>query len=168
MATSINYLKNMLANKNVQAALHTIRKCEGTSAADGYNYLFGSRKDNNRRFADMQTHPNQRFPFVCNGETMYSSAAGAYQILKGTYDTLCRKYGFADFTAETQDLMALALWDTVGCLNAVAQGKFFDEEVLDKLNNIWASLPYAGYHQPEKSIADVRGYYTEAGGEIAA
>lgn len=167
MATSLNYLKGTLGNANIKAALSAIRMCEGTNTADGYNYLFGSAPNNKRRFTDMSKHPNERYPFTIGGETQYSSAAGAYQILKGTYNTLCKKYGFTDFTPMAQDLMAVALFDSVGVLNDVAAGKFFDPTVIDRLNNIWASLPAAGYGQPEKPISMVRKYYTDAGGVMA-
>src|SRR6187399_2200485 len=153
MPTSINYLESLLTNRNIQAALHAIRSCEGTAAADGYNYLFGSKPSNARRFIDMSTHPNQKFPFKVKGKTEYSTAAGAYQILYATFVDLCDKYKFKDFTAHTQDLMALALFDGANCLKAVADGHMFDAPIIDRLNNIWASLPGAGYDQPEKAIA---------------
>ncbi len=167
MATSISFLEEKLSNTNILAALHTIRKCEGTDAGDGYSYLFGSTVNNGRRFNDYSTHPNQKFPFTSGGKEQLSSAAGAYQILKGTFDTLCDKYGFTDFSPHTQDLMACALFDTRNVLSAVAEGKFFNPEVLDKLNNEWASLPGAGYGQPEKSLAKVQNWYTIEGGTIA-
>jgi len=167
MATSIGYLKGMLLDTDIKAVLRTIRRGEGTIAPDGYSYLFGSSPKNNRRFTDFSTHPNQRFTFTINGVTNITSAAGAYQILKKTFDTLCFKYGFKDFTPQTQDLMALALFDTRGCLKAVADGNFFDPEIMDRLNNEWASLPMAGYGQPEKSMDQVKRWYIMEGGIIA-
>lgn len=166
MATSKEHLESLLSNKNIQAALHAIRKCEGTAAADGHTYLFGSTPSNARRFLDMSKHPNQKFPFQSKGKTEYSTAAGAYQILYATWLDLCHKYNFKDFTAHSQDLAALALFDGANCLKSVADGKMFNADVMDKLNNIWASLPGAGYSQPEKSIAAVKGWYGEAGGVI--
>lgn len=157
----------MYRDADIKAVIATIRKCEGTDAADGYSYLFGSTPNNNRRFTDFSKHPNQRFPFICNGETQYSSAAGALQILKGTYDTLCRKYGFAAFAPEDQDIMGLALFDTRNVLKAVADGKFLHPDVLDTLNNEWASLPGAEYGQPTKTLDKITKWYLAAGGVIA-
>lgn len=157
----------MLLNKNIQAALMTIRKCEGTSAPDGYRYIFGSTPTNTVRFNDFSTHPNIKKDYTDKaGKKIITTAAGAYQIIYRTYNMLCRAYGFKDFEPRTQDLMALALFDAEGVLNAVAAGKFFDINVLDGLNDQWASLPGAGYNQPEKSIAAVKNFYLTSGGEV--
>lgn len=161
MATSIAYLGQMLQNTNIQAALATIRHTEGTSADDGYFYVFGSSPHNTLRFTG-EDHPNDHQ--VHNGIT--STAAGAYQILHGTYDDLCKKYGFTDFTPHSQDLMCLAIFDMIGVLNAVGKGLILQDEVMTKLSQQWASLPYATYGQPTHTIAAVREVYTAAGGSI--
>ncbi len=101
------------------------------------------------------------------GKKQESSAAGAYQILWRTYVELCANYGFKDFTPRTQDLMALALFDQIGVLHAIRDGKMLQPEVMDKLNNIWASLPLSEYGQPTKSIELVTDTYIKAGGFIA-
>lgn len=168
MATSIKYLEEKLKNKNIQAALMAIRQCEGTAAADGYNYLFGSNARNKIRFTDYSTHPNVRKIYIDkSGKPIITTAAGAYQIIYRTWVMLVRAYKLpANFEPHTQDLMAVALFDSENVLNAVAQGKFFEAEVLDGLNDQWASLPMAGYNQPEKPIALVKKYYTTAGGVL--
>lgn len=167
MATSIAYLEKMLLSKEVQAALTTIRKCEGTSAPDGYYYLFGSTPKNNIRFTGTAAHPNIKKSYTDkSGKPIITTAAGAYQIIFGTYNMLCRAYKFKDFSPHTQDLMALALFDSENVLKAVSEGRFFESDVMDRLNNQWASLPMAGYNQPEKPIAKVKQWYTEAGGTI--
>lgn len=168
MPTSISYLTEKLNNKNIKAALIAIRKCEGTSNQDGYRFLFGSKSSNAIRFTGFSTHPNIRKEYTDKAQKkIFTTAAGAYQIIKGTYDMLCKKYGFNDFSPATQDLMAVAIFDSEGVLNGVAEGKFFNPEVLDKLNNQWASLPMAGFNQPEKDLATVKKYYLDAGGNIA-
>jgi muramidase (phage lysozyme) len=169
MATSIAYLEQMLQNKNIQAAVMAIRKCEGTAMQDGYRYLFGSTPSNATRFNDFSTHPNIKKQYTDKaGKTITTSAAGAYQITHPTYEGLCDTYGFKDFTPHTQDLMAVALFDQANVLKAVAEGRFFEPKVLDALNNIWASLPGAGYNQPERSLVIVKGFYTTAGGEVVS
>lgn len=167
MPTSIAYLQEALSNKNVQAALMAIRKCEGTSSQDGYRFLFGSKPTNAIRFTGFAAHPNIKKDYVDKaGAKIITTAAGAYQIIKKTYELLCMKYGFSDFSPTTQDLMAVSLLDSENVLKQVMAGNFFKPEVLDKLNNQWASLPMAGYNQPEKSIATVKKYYLDAGGVI--
>lgn len=152
----------MLSNGNVKAAMATIRHTEGTTAEDGYNYLFGSAPGNELRFKGYATHPN----VMRRSNGIASTAAGAYQILKPIYDHLCKKYGFADFAPETQDMMCLALMDEHNVLGDVARGKLLTDEVLTKLSHIWASLPYAKYGQPTHTVADVRAVYTANGGLI--
>ncbi len=162
MATSISYLEALLDNPNIKAALATIRHTEGTEAADGYNYIFGSSPRNGLRFTGFATHPNnmQRH----NG--ISSTAAGAYQILNQTYKDLCEKYGFKTFEPHDQDLMCLALFDRRGLLNAIAKGLMLQDKVMSELSCEWASLPYSKYGQPTHSIADVRKVYLENGGSI--
>lgn len=164
MATSIQYLEELLQNKNIQACNMAIRVCEGTDAEDGYNYLFGSTKTNDRRFTDFSTHPNLKFPFNTKHGVQYSTAAGAAQILNKTYRYLCSKYGFSDFTPHTQDLMFLALYDDANVLTAISKGWMLRDDVLAKLSGIWASLPLAKYGQPTHTVASVRKVYQENGG----
>lgn len=142
---------------NTDAFLKMIRQCEGTAGPNGYRTLFGGKL-----FSDFSTHPNVRVPF----RNTYSTAAGAYQILYGTWRTLAAKTGRWDFSPETQDLMALELIREKGALEDVVAGRV--EAAVYKIRKIWASLPGAGYNQPEKTIAQVKSYYTAAGGKITA
>ncbi len=164
MATSITYLKKMLLNPNVKAAITTIRTTEGTLAADGHFYLYGSSPRNKLRFTDLSKHPNSKQTH--NGIT--STAAGIGQILYGTYVNLCKIYKFTDFSLETQELMIVALFDDCNTLRDIANGYMFREDVLRKLSNIWASLPLSRHGQPTHSVAETRGYYTKAGGVIGS
>lgn len=162
MATSIKYLESLLENKNIQAALKTIRHCEGTSAKDGYQYVFGSSKSNKLRFTDLSKHPNN----LQRHNNISSTAAGAYQILYRTYLDLCKTYGFKDFSPHTQDLMCLALFDGLNVLTAISKGKILQDEVMTKLSGTWASLPFAKYGQPTHTVADVRKVYFDNGGAL--
>jgi muramidase (phage lysozyme) len=163
MATSLNYLKEKLTNKNVQAAIQTIRTTEGTTADDGYFYLFGSSPRNDLRFKSLATHPNN----LQTHNGISSTAAGIGQWLFKTYTALCKKYGITDFTNESQMLLFAATFDDCGCLNDIAEGNMFRVDVIGKLNNIWASLPDSPFGQPTHSMVSVKEYYTEAGGVIA-
>lgn len=163
MATSIDFLEKMLANANVQAALKVIRYTECKDTPDCYQYVFGSSPNNKLRFTDFSKHPDN----LQKHNGISSTAAGAYQILKRTYDELCATYKFTDFTPHTQDLMCCALFDRRGVLAAISKGKFLSEEVMGALSEEWASLPYSSYGQPTHSIADVRTKYLENGGSFA-
>jgi muramidase (phage lysozyme) len=103
---SLQFLQNALLNKNTQAYLITIRHSEGTDAPDGYNYIFGSSPSNTRRFTSFSEHPDIKVPF---GKDNFSTAAGAYQILFKTWESIRIKYALPDFSPASQD-------------NALAQG----------------------------------------------
>lgn len=152
----------MLENKNIQAAMTAIRYCEGTSATDGYYYLFGSSPRNNLRFTGIQ-HPNN----LQSHNGIDSTAAGAYQILYKTCVGLRQKYKIPDFTPRSQDLHCVALFDEQNVLNLVATGYFLRPDVMKKLATIWASLPESKYGQPTHSIADVTKVYEGSGGNVA-
>lgn len=150
-------VKAAAGNNNVQAFLMTIRKCEGTAGPDGYRTLFGGKL-----FTSYQSHPNVKVPF---GNT-YSTAAGAYQILFRTWETLRLRLSLPDFSPASQDMAAIELIrEKNGALDDVIAGHL--ETAVSKVRSIWASLPGAGYGQPEKSIASVKQYYLNAGGTIA-
>lgn len=169
MPTSLTYLHSMLQHPNVMAAIKTIRWCEGTDAPDGYFYLFGSRKDNNIRFVDTSRHPNIKKVYTDqSGRKIYTTAAGILQFTYPRWTALSRKYGIQDFSPRSQEVGGVADFDDLNVLHKIRDGQFFDPKVMDILNNEWASLPGAGYHQPERSIAKVMEQYRAHGGETIA
>jgi muramidase (phage lysozyme) len=158
MSQHLDFLENALKNKNVQALLSTIRKCEGTDAKDGYSYIFGSSKANNLRFTGFKSHPRIKRPF---GKT-FSDAAGAYQIMSDTYDDLSKRLGLSDFTPHTQDLMCVELISQRGQLQNAIDGKF--DQVIKGINTIWASLPGSPYGQPTHTLTECIVWYANSGG----
>lgn len=163
MATSIDFLKQQLPTADVQAALATIKHTEGTSATDGYYYLFGSSPNNTLRFTDTSTHPNNLQTH--NGYS--STAAGAYQILYNTYKHLSEVYSITGFDPATQDLLCIAIFDEIDVLMSIVNGHFMDTTVQQKLGKQWASLPLSTYSQPTHTLADVSAYYESHGGTIS-
>lgn len=133
-----------------------IRKCEGTAGPDGYRTMFGGKT-----FTDMSRHPNVKVPF----RDTYSTAAGAYQFLYSTWTTLALRLNLKDFSETSQDLAAIELIREKNALADVEAGRISD--AIYKIRKIWASLPGAGYNQPEKSLTTALGYYKTAGGTIA-
>lgn len=172
-----NYLPTMndedTVNANRAAMLMTIRKAEGTSGPDGYRTMFGGRL-----FASFADHPRQPAQFTDGqGRRLWTSAAGAYQFMAvspipgggsthvDTWDRLQRKLGLADFSPESQDAAALQLIEDQGALGDVDAGRF--DAAIGKVRSVWASLPGAGYSQPERSMDYLRAAFVAAGGTLA-
>lgn len=146
--------------QNVQAFLRTIRVAEGTAGGNGYSMLFGG--DTFSGFAD---HPRVLVTRTSNGKPITSSAAGAYQILRRTWDGVRAKLGLPDFSPASQDRAAVELIRQRGALADVRAGRFAD--AINKCRKEWASLPGAGYGQPEKNVGDLFTAYINAGGNVA-
>jgi len=136
-------LEELLNNPNAQKMLNLIASAEGVK--HGYNTIFG-----NERFSNLSAHPNvlKRFKQT-DGKVNYTTAAGRYQFLKPTWDSVSRQYGLTDFSPRNQDLGALALIKRRGALNDVLKGDY--RSAVNKLGKEWASLPSSTYAQPKKS-----------------
>lgn len=147
-----------LSNPNVLAALDTISFAEGTHG--DYSILFGGG-----RFEGFSDHPRIVVTAKLGGNEIRSSAAGKYQILKRTWDDVAPKIGASDFSPYWQDRAAVYLIRRRGALPALVEGRFY--EALDLMRKEWASLPGAGYGQPEKSREALAQVYANAGGYIA-
>lgn len=146
--------------KNVSAFLHTIRVAEGTAGANGYSMLVGGGQ-----FSSFADHPRMLVTINSRGQEIKSSAAGAYQILRRTWDEVRAKLGLPDFSPASQDRAAVELIKRRGALADVRAGRFAD--AIDKCKKEWASLPGAGYGQPEKTVAALFSAYINAGGNVA-
>jgi len=157
------------AANNVDAFLLMIRTAEGTAGSNGYRTLFGGKL-----FSDYSDHPRlaQRY-----GQ-LWTSAAGAYQFMAvspipgsdkstrvNTWDVLQKRLGLPDFSPDSQDAAAVELIREAGALGDVRAGRF--DQAVNKVRRIWASMPGAGYSQPEKSLDALRVAYLNAGGNLA-
>ena len=151
-------LKKSLQNSNVQAFLKAIRLGEGTSDELGYYRIVGGGT-----FNDDTKHPNIKV--YIKRYNVYSTAAGAYQIIVGTWNGLCRQYGFYDFTPETQDEAAVALIAEKRALEDVKAGRL--EKAIQKCSSIWASLPGSTAGQRTEDYASVEKEYLDNGGVLA-
>lgn len=153
-------LSDALKNQNVRAFLRMLRHGEGTSADDGYSIMFGGE-----RFTSFADHPRRAITKKLGGKPITSTAAGAYQFLSKTWDSLVRQYGFADFSPPSQDLGAVALILGRKALDDVIAGRF--EQAVIKCNREWASLPGSPYGQPVVTMAKARQVYEAFGGVYA-
>lgn len=151
---------SLTEQKNVAAFLKMIRTAEGTAGPNGYRTLVGGSL-----FDSYAEHPRKLVTIISNGRPITSSAAGAYQILTRTWAGVKGKLMLTDFTPASQDRAAVELIRQRGALADVRAGRFAD--ALTKCRKEWASLPGAGYGQPEKSVGALFAAYVQAGGSVA-
>ena len=122
-----------LISPNARKWLNTISFAEGTwdesKGAPSYDYTFGYQKIN-----DLSDHPRR----VVNSGGHSSAAAGAYQFMPSTWDTVQRRLKLSNFGPEAQDIAALNLIRARGVDPDTAP---IDRENLSKLSPEWASLP---------------------------
>ena len=151
-------LRDALENQNVRAFLYAIRLGEGTSDEAGYYRIVGGGT-----FSNDGSHPNVKV--YIQRYDVYSTAAGAYQIIRGTWNGLVRQYGFQDFSPENQDLAAVALIVEKRALDDVKAGRL--AAAVAKCAPIWASLPGSTAGQRTEDYAAVEKEYTDHGGTLA-
>ena len=133
-----------------------IQYAEGTYGTNAYRTLYGGQL-----FSDYSRHPH--IAITKGGIT--STAAGAYQILYGTWVTIQQSLGLTDFSPLSQDRAAVALVSRRGALEDILAGRL--AAAIEKCRKEWASLPGAGYGQREHSIAVLTQVYQQAGGMTA-
>jgi muramidase (phage lysozyme) len=133
-----------LANDpNVRKYLEMIKKSEGTK---GYDSGF-----NNVKLSNLDAHPGTSHKFKeTDGKKNTTTAAGAYQFLKGTWDGVQGKLGLTDFGASAQDAAAVELLRQRGALDAIKSGDW--STALAKTGAEWASLPTSPYKQAKRSM----------------
>jgi lysozyme len=151
-----------VAEKNRRAFLDMIAYSEGTAGPSGYLTMFGGRL-----MDSLEVHPHQYFTFTnSRGEQLKTSAAGRYQFLGKTWDSLAAKLGLPDFSPQSQDAGALELIRQRGALPDVDAGRL--AVAVQKCAPVWASLPGAGYAQPERKLYQLAAAFTDAGGMIVS
>lgn len=139
-------LEKYAQNPNVRKFLDLIAHTEGTEG-NGYRTAFGGG-----RLSNLGDHPRYMKSFKQqNGKTNKTSAAGRYQFLSSTWDSVAKKYGLNDFGPRSQDLGAIALLAQNGALGSILKGDM--TTAVRKSGSTWASLPTApaSYSQPTKS-----------------
>ena len=168
-----------LADANERAFLDMIAYAEGTNRGpDGYRAMFGYPATD-RIAPNLDDHPRRAFQFEDSaGRVLWTTAAGRYQFMAispipggkttktDTWDTLQRSLGLRDFGPASQDAAALELVRQRGALNDVRAGRL--QVAIAKCAKTWASLPGAGYSQPERKLPQLVAAYKQAGGAIEA
>lgn len=121
---------------------------------NGYNVLVGSLPNHPVLFDDYSRHPRQPVRLSYG----WTSAAGRYQIMAAvegmvrtdTWDWAHRNVGVRDFSPHSQDAVAAYLVKRRGALPALLAGD--TAEAFHLCRKEWASLPGAGYGQPEQRM----------------
>ncbi len=127
---------------NLSAFLSMLAQCEvGTTGPDGYHVLYGGG-----RFDSFDDHP--RTAITAGGYT--STAAGRYQILKGTWDDFVKAEGPHRFDEDGQNLCARWLIARRGATADVEGGRL--RAAISKCGKEWASLPGSPYGQPVRTL----------------
>lgn len=159
-------MSDISENIKINAFLYMIRYSEGTLAG-GYNTLFGGklwRGGSGNHPANLGWMGLPLSDAHCRGAGLSpgcrSTAAGAYQFVKPTWNRLARKLALPDFSPDSQDKAALELIREAGAYQDVIDGNFVT--AVNKVRKIWASLPGAGYGQGERSITALTKVYNNA------
>ena len=148
-------LKAFLANSNIAAFLHAIRLGEGTSDDAGYSRIVGGKT-----FSGFSQHPNVKV-WLPRWQ-VWSTAAGAYQIIHPTWIGLVKQYGFQDFSPGNQDLAAIALISEKDAIDDLISGDL--DTAIRKCSQTWASLPYSKAGQRVENYTLVLNEYAKYGG----
>lgn len=167
----------MDAQKNNELAfLSMLRFAEGTDQqADPYRVCYGYE----HTIEQLNDHPSitgewlgKRLPErMCKAAGIssgrcYSTAAGAYQIIKPTWQRLKQSLNLPDFSGSSQDAAALELIREAGALSHIHNGEIY--QAIERCAPIWASLPGNTYQQGGKSHEALLRSYIQAGGFVDA
>lgn len=144
---------------NLKAFLDMIAVSEGTAGKgdDGYNVIVGGSL-----FESYDDHPRK---LVWLRPGLASTAAGRYQLLKRYYDAYKKQLNLPNFSPLSQDLIAIQQIRERGALQDIEMG--YITIAIDKVKNIWASLPGAGYGQHENKLDKLITSFINAGGTVA-
>ena len=144
---------------NLKAFIDMIAVSEGTAGKgdDGYNVIVGGDL-----FESYDDHPRQ---LVWIRPGLASTAAGRYQLLKRYYDAYKKQLNLPNFSPLSQDLIAIQQIRERGALQDIEMG--YITIAIDKVKNIWASLPGAGYGQHENKLDKLITSFINAGGTVA-
>jgi muramidase (phage lysozyme) len=157
---------------NRKAFLDMLSVSEGTSTspatkAAGYDVIVTGVDGIPEVFTDYSDHPfaHGRKSKVINSRGLTSNASGRYQFMLKDWAHYKAQLALPDFSPTSQDLWALQLIRERGALPLIDAGSF--ALAVARVSNLWASLPGAGYGQPEHQIEKLQAAYQAAGGVFA-
>lgn len=155
---------------NLRAFLDMLAISEGTETCRitknrGYDVIVTGADGKPEIFSNYGTHPfaGGREPKLINpSKGLRSTASGRYQFLVRDWGFYRLKLRLPDFGPESQDRWAAQLIKERKALDDIETGHFV--RAVGKVCNIWASLPGAGYGQPEHHMEALAEAYERAGG----
>ena len=145
--------------RNLTAFLKTIRKWESSVDDSAYTVLYGGG-----HFSSFADHPRVKVPIKNDPQGRYSTAAGAYQILAGTWDGVKNKIGATDFSPANQDAAAIELIKERGAYNLILAGNF--TAAVNAIRKEWASVPGSPYGQGGATLPQYTLAYQSFGGTV--
>lgn len=134
----------------------------------GYDVIVTGADGKPEIMSSYGTHPfaGGREPKLISAKTgLRSTASGRYQFLVRDWGFYRLKLNLPDFGPESQDKWATQLIKERRALDDVETGHLI--RAVGKVCNIWASLPGAGYGQPEHRIEALSETYERLGGTFA-
>lgn len=157
---------------NLRAFLDMLAYSEGTATSPatkdrGYDVIVTGIDGKPEIMTSYGTHPfaGGRRPKVINSKGLSSTASGRYQFLVRDWGFYRLKLNLPDFGPDSQDRWACQLIKERRALDDIETGHFII--AVGKVSNLWASLPGAGYGQPEHRMASLENAYERAGGQFA-
>lgn len=141
----------------LKAALDTIAWSEGTDNGrqrtnnHGYDVIVGGTL-----FESYADHPRQ---LIRLNSGLKSTAAGRYQLLSRYWDVYRKQLNLKDFSPLSQDIVALQQIRERKAIDLFLRGDI--ENAFTRCNNIWASLPGAGYGQHEHKLDNILKTYEQ-------
>jgi muramidase (phage lysozyme) len=157
---------------NLQAFLDMLAVSEGTSTSpatrcDGYDVIVTGADRKPEIFSNFSAHPFAagRKSKVINSRGLTSNASGRYQHMLRDWVHYRDLLKLPDFGPASQDKWAIQLIRERRALPDIEAGRF--AAAVSKCRNIWASLPGAGYNQPEHPIERLQVAFLRAGGVLA-
>lgn len=157
-------------NANRKAFLDMLAVSESTSTSpatvnNGYDVIVTGIDSVPEVFMDYRDHPFvRRASKVINSKGLTSNASGRYQFMLKDWAHYRALLNLTDFGPVSQDLWAIQLIRERDALPLIDGGQF--AVAVQRCNNLWASLPGAGYDQRENSMEDLRNAYVAAGGSL--
>lgn len=154
-------LAEQVGGQNVIAFLDMIAYAEGVerfSSHGGYDVLVGGGTFNGYR-----EHPRQLVWLP--KYRIHSTAAGRYQFLWRTWNSVRNRLKLPDFGPASQDRAAIELLRETGALADIQKG--WISSAVRRSRKTWASLPDAGYGQRELPLEKLLAVYQKAGGHMA-
>lgn len=137
----------------ISAFLATIRAFESN---DNYYALVGAGDAGS---LDMFPYHRWYFTNPATGKNDFSTAAGAYQITKPTFDQFSRIAGVTDFSPSSQDLIARAILGYEGAIAALQNNDI--ETAFALASRRWASLPGSQAMQNPKNMQTALNEYAQ-------